>query len=104
PFVVLTDVNLLINPPLTAKSFPSDHAIISFALAFSVLMLHRRLGAVLLICAGAVAVGRVLVGVHYPLDVLAGAILGTAWALIITLIGRHLRDEARVDKLVTPKH
>jgi undecaprenyl-diphosphatase len=70
------------------NSFPSDHATVAFAVAFAVLAFHRRLG--LALVAGAVLVGldRILVGVHYPVDVAASALVGLATALLVTTGGR----------------
>ncbi|MCU1610054.1 MAG: phosphoesterase PA-phosphatase related protein [Pseudonocardiales bacterium] len=80
-------------------SFPSGHAAGAAAVygALVVLVLPRaaRWARALLLAAGAllicaVAASRVLLGVHYPSDVAAGAALGLAWvgiaALLITLI------------------
>jgi undecaprenyl-diphosphatase len=58
-------------------SFPSGHAAGSFAFAFFVLAFHRRAGVWLVALASAVAWSRVALGVHYPSDVVAGAILGS---------------------------
>ncbi|AXE77718.1 hypothetical protein C5746_13045 [Streptomyces atratus] len=57
-------------------SFPSNHATLAAGLAVGLAMLRPRLAAVTLPLAGAAALLRVLVGVHYPHDVLAGAVLG----------------------------
>jgi undecaprenyl-diphosphatase len=43
-----------------------------------------------LLAAAALAVSRVLVGVHYPADVLAGALLGGAAAVLVVLAARRL--------------
>ena len=67
-------------------SFPSDHATAAFAIAVAILLRSRPWGAAALVLAVALAVGRVVVGVHYPTDVLAGAALGTAAALVLWAI------------------
>ena len=64
-------------------SFPSDHATVAFAIAVSILLRNRRLGLLTVAMATVVAVSRVVVGVHYPSDVLAGAALGSLAALLL---------------------
>jgi undecaprenyl-diphosphatase len=63
----------------TGLSFPSAHATSSFAgaLAYSRLGLPR---APLYALAAGLAASRVYLGVHYPSDVVAGSVLGTAFA------------------------
>jgi undecaprenyl-diphosphatase len=75
------------------SSFPSDHATAAFAIAVAVLLRHRAIGAVLLAAAAMLAVARVAMGVHYPSDVTAGALLGTLSALALwTPPARRLLD------------
>jgi undecaprenyl-diphosphatase len=83
PFVVLAEMHKLISKSVDEKSFPSDHATIAFALAVSVLLVNPRWGTVLMVIAFVIALGRVYVGVHYPADVLGGAIVGCASALAV---------------------
>ena len=67
----------------TDASFPSDHATASFAIAVAIFLRHRRWGLFALLAAAVLSVGRVAVGVHYPSDVFAGAVLGTTAALAL---------------------
>jgi undecaprenyl-diphosphatase len=62
--------------------FPSDHASGAFAIAVALLLRHRLAGLLALAMAVAISVGRVMIGVHYPSDVAAGALLGTLCALL----------------------
>ncbi len=74
-----------------AGSFPSGHAATSAAGAVILAYLIGRAGLWLGLLAAAVAVSRVYVGVHYPLDVLAGAALGVAVGLVAVALVRRLR-------------
>jgi len=83
PFSSLNEMHQLIATSFSHKSFPSSHATIAFALAFTIFWFNKPLGIVMLILAALVAWGRVFVGVHYPLDVIAGAFLGGVFSYIM---------------------
>ena len=77
-------------------SFPSGHAATSFAGATMLAFAFPRLASILLVLAAAVAFSRVYVGVHYPVDVIAGAALGVLVATALRLLVRgrlRLRPE-----------
>jgi undecaprenyl-diphosphatase len=82
----------LVRVPLDG-SFPSGHAATSFAGATILAFAFPRLTPVLYVLAAAVAFSRVYVGVHYPLDILGGAVLGVlvAFAVRFLVLGRFAR-------------
>lgn len=70
------------------NSFPSGHTTTAFALAMWVFLLTHRTryrwwGYSALVLAGLVGLSRIYRGVHYPSDVLAGALLGVLWGALI---------------------
>ena len=75
-------------PPLggapSSLSFPSAHATSSFAVATAMTRVEPR-GALAVLLAAALALGRPYLGMHYPSDVLVGAVLGVALGLIVPL-------------------
>jgi membrane-associated phospholipid phosphatase len=95
PCHVLTGVRLLVGCT-DSFSFPSNSAANVFALAAVVAVFHRKLAVPAFVTAAVVGCSRVYVGVHYPLDVFAGAWLGIAWGLAgATIIKRaFLRNRA----------
>ena len=88
PFVDHPKQTLLLVHHGADNSFPSDHTAVAFAVAFAVLAFHRRLGLLLVAFAAGVGVDRILVGVHYPVDVAAGALVGICAAVLVTTAGR----------------
>lgn len=82
PFVALENVNLLFEHG-NIDSFPSGHATFFFGVAVALSFYHRFLGG--LYIAGAILIGlsRVIAGVHWPIDILAGYFLGGAIAAFV---------------------
>lgn len=82
PFLILENVKILMNHQIES-SFPSGHTTFYFALATGVYFYNKKAGRILLALAGLVGFARIFVSVHWPLDILAGAILGIATALMV---------------------
>jgi undecaprenyl-diphosphatase len=71
-------------------SFPSGHTITAFAVAVSLGAFYPNAYAGLLFCAASVAASRVLLGMHFLTDVIAGAIIGSALGAISFEIATQL--------------
>lgn len=85
PFVTLAFQPFIGVAPHTL-SFPSSHATVAFALATVVYVYNKKIGRAAFVVAGVVALARIAVGVHYPTDILAGALLGVVTSyLTVTL-------------------
>jgi undecaprenyl-diphosphatase len=83
PFVVDPSGVHLFSGHAADPGFPSDHATAAFAVAMAIYLRNRLWGSVALVAATVLAVGRVAIGVHFPSDVLAGAVLGCGVALLL---------------------
>ena len=102
PFIALPNVDLLVSEN-EVYSFPSGHTASSFAAAVIIGLKYKlnfrgkSYGLIypLLAFAGVIGFSRVYIGVHYPLDVAFGAILGILSALLVLKI----EDNSLVDKL-----
>jgi undecaprenyl-diphosphatase len=66
-------------------SFPSNHAVNNFAAATFYYILFPRLKWALFITAALVSISRVYLGLHYPSDILGGAVIGTAFGYLFAL-------------------
>lgn len=100
PCNALENVRLLV-PGSGAFSFPSAHAANMTSAALVLSVRYRRLMAVWISLAALVCLSRVYVGVHYPLDVVGGVVVGAFAALAVLgvhrrisvmLARRHARD------------
>jgi len=88
---IVENVRLLV-PCGGGKSFPSSHAVNNFIAAFVVSAYFPKSKIYMYIIASAVAISRVYVGVHYPSDIIGGAIEGIILGWILILISNKIND------------
>lgn len=83
PFVE-NHVNLILEHS-ASSSFPSGHAAFFFGLSTVVYFYNKKAGYLFLIASLLISVSRVFVGIHWPSDILAGAIVGlfSGWLIIL---------------------
>ena len=86
PYVVLDLVKKIIPENSDLKSMPSGHAAIFFAIAMAVYLYNKKLGIFFFIGAILMGIARVFCGVHWPSDILVGAIIGILSAIIVDKI------------------
>ena len=85
----------LLIPPEHDFSFPSGHTAASFEGAVSLFMHDKRWGTAALVLAATIAFSRLYLTVHYPTDVLAGIVLGTAAAFFAAWVTERVWDRIR---------
>jgi len=87
PFIE-NNVNLLVEAANKA-SFPSGHAAFYFALSTVIFLYNKKAGILFFIASFLISISRVFVGIHWPLDILAGALVGifSGW-LILKILKR----------------
>ncbi|MEO0974608.1 MAG: phosphatase PAP2 family protein, partial [Pseudomonadota bacterium] len=92
PGVLAADTFRLVGKGYTTGSFPSGHTFATFSVAGVLLAFTRQTSLRLLLLLGAAAIGlsRVFVGVHWPLDVIAGAAGGLLTATFAVFASRML--------------
>ena len=87
PFRIDEQVILKIEEP-PDYSFPSGHTFSSFAAAVALFIYSRKMGMAALALAFAIAFSRLYLFLHFPTDVLASVVLGSATAVLATFLVR----------------
>ena len=84
PFIAFTNV-ILLGPMEKSYSFPSNHAVTAF-MAASLLISRFRMRALFYSLAVLAGLSRIYIGVHYPSDIIGGAIIGLIIGLFLVKI------------------
>ncbi len=91
PYAALTFAPLI--NPVNEFSFPSGHVSVLAAIAFIAWTIRPAAGAALFAGAIIVGIARVLAGVHWPLDIFGGMVVGALTALVVHAVVLHLSKE-----------
>lgn len=81
PFDAFSQVHSLISE--TGYSFPSGHATFFMALAMSIFFMHKKAGYWFMFFALLIGLARIIAGVHFPVDILGGFVLGALVAWLV---------------------
>lgn len=89
PFIYDTEIAPLIRTP-SSSSFPSGHSATAAAGALALSFVYPGFAPAFLLAGLFVALSRIYLGVHYPFDVLAGLLIGTAAAVVTISVAATL--------------
>ncbi len=92
PFTVPGSHSLFIT---SGSAFPSGHASVLFAVGTVLYMVHKKAGAWFFVASTIVCVARVAAGVHYPLDVIAGACVGIVSGYFVFRLSTYIVEHYR---------
>lgn len=92
PFIDHFTPLVSVSPGEYYGSFPSGHMTFFFALATTVWLYNKRFGRYLLIGAFLMGIARIFVGIHWPSDILGGAVIGIASAFIVHALVHRIAD------------
>ena len=75
-----------------AYSFPSNHALNNFAAAIFLMRLFPNYKWIFLMVAILISISRIYLGVHYPSDVIGGALIGAAFGYLFSIAALKVED------------
>lgn len=84
PFQILDGVNALFLE--SGYAFPSGHSMVFMALGLAIFLMHQKAGHFFIFFAVLIGLARVMAGVHFPIDILGGFILGALVAILTRYI------------------
>ena len=89
PFVE-NHVSLLVNH-LNSAAFPSGHAAFFFGISAVLYFYNKKIGILFFVASFLISLGRVFCGIHWPLDILGGFLVGILSAIIVTKTFERLK-------------
>ena len=87
PFSALDNVQQLLTS--NEWSFPSGHATFFFALSTAVYLYNKKLGVWFFVATILITISRVVAGIHYPSDIIGGAVIGIVVAYVVLCLTRY---------------
>jgi undecaprenyl-diphosphatase len=93
PFQILEEVNLIL-PYKESFSMPSGYASFLFATSVIIYFHNKKAGVVMLVVSFISVLSRVVSGVHYPLDIVAGALVG----LVVAILTNEVVEKIKAKK------
>ena len=88
PFIEQNFVPLI--PHASSASFPSGHATFFFAVGTVLYLYNKKAGTVFLLGSALIAVARVLAGIHWPSDIIWGALIGVACGFVVMQFSKKI--------------
>lgn len=92
PCWIVSNIALLIENP-TDYSFPSGHTLASFEAAVIIFLHNKKWGIISLIFAVLIAFSRMYLFVHFPTDIIGGAVLGTLISILVYYGNAKLKEQ-----------
>lgn len=89
PFTLHPEIDTIVAKP-SSFSFPSGHTCSSFAAATAIFMFDRRLGSIAYVIAAIIGFSRNYFFIHYPTDVICGALEGVLLGLLAAVIVKRV--------------
>lgn len=95
PCWIDSSIPLLIPNP-SDYSFPSGHTLASFEAAIMIFLHNKKWGIAAIVLALIIGFSRLYLFVHFPSDVLCGAILGTCISLLVYFVAKKIMDKKEI--------